>query len=266
MSIGGDNVTVAIAVVVAVFLVGQIYFFSAEARYNQNRFGGRGLLKALFVGGAPLKAGQPAPTSSLYSLREDRWVPAESLWSSRPIVVESGSITCPIFTGQCDAMHSLAQQYVDRADFYVLYTREAHPASNYPAHENFEQKMRHAADFDSLDSPNREILIDDIDGSFHLPLGGYPDGLAIIGTDGVIAFRADWNDPSDTAVELDELLKNGGTTAGYESFRDVPLGLATPGPEQASELKRVFVRAGWKAFVDMALSMPAMAASMLSRR
>ncbi|MCL7417041.1 MAG: hypothetical protein M8354_04285, partial [Halalkalicoccus sp.] len=70
-------------------------------------------------------SGTEAPDATVYTL-EGNPVELSGLWEDRPIVIEFGSITCPIFAAKVDAMDALAQTY-DGIDFYIVYTREAHP-------------------------------------------------------------------------------------------------------------------------------------------
>jgi hypothetical protein len=50
-------------------------------------------------------------------------------------------------------------------EFVFLYTREAHPGENYPAHKSFEQKLAHARTFRTELKVERPILVDDLTGT-----------------------------------------------------------------------------------------------------
>ncbi|MBI2089471.1 MAG: hypothetical protein HYT78_12140 [Deltaproteobacteria bacterium] len=80
-------------------------------------------------------------------------------------------------------------------DFIFLYTREAHPGENYPAHRSFEQKLAHARAFREHFKVERPILVDDLAGSGHNLYGMLPNMTYLIGRSGKVLFRAEWTDP-----------------------------------------------------------------------
>ncbi len=79
--------------------------------------------------------------------------------------------------------------------FVFLYTREAHPGENYPAHRSFEQKLDHARAFKEEFNVERPILADDLTGTAHKLYGSLPNMTYLIGRGGRVLFRADWTDP-----------------------------------------------------------------------
>jgi len=79
--------------------------------------------------------------------------------------------------------------------FLFLYTREAHPGENYPAHRSFEDKIHHAKAFRKILQVERPILLDDITGPAHQAYGSLPNMTYVIGRGGKILFRSDWTDP-----------------------------------------------------------------------
>src|SRR3974390_2655042 len=50
----------------------------------------------------------------------------------KPVVIEFGSYTCPIFCAQIPVMEEISHRHPDAA-FLVIYTREAHPGEVTPA-------------------------------------------------------------------------------------------------------------------------------------
>ena len=55
------------------------------------------------------------------------------------LVLEMGSITCPLFQGRRETMSGLIEKH-PHVDFSVLYVREAHPGKNIGAHQNIDDK------------------------------------------------------------------------------------------------------------------------------
>lgn len=80
-------------------------------------------------------------------------------------------------------------------NFLFLYTREAHPGENYPAHRSFEQKLAHARAFKAEFKTERSILVDDVVGTAHKLYGSLPNMTYLVGRGGRVLFRADWTDP-----------------------------------------------------------------------
>ena len=78
-----------------------------------------------FADAAP-QPGEPAPGFSLRDL-EGRTVALDDLVGSKPIVVQLGSFTCPVFRYRRFDMIPLRERYADKVTFIVVYTLEAHP-------------------------------------------------------------------------------------------------------------------------------------------
>lgn len=107
-------------------------------------------------------------------------------------------------------MESLANEYTGEVDFYVLYVREAHPGEHIPAHRSFSEKLKNANDLKREEKVGRTILVDDIEGTMNRDYGARPNSVYIIGTDGVVSYRADWNNPEEVKKHVNLLLaKNG---------------------------------------------------------
>ena len=77
-------------------------------------------------------------------------------------------------------------------DWYFVYTREAHPGENLPAHASFEDKRAAAARLRDELGITRQILVDDYEGAVHLAYGGLPNMSWVLGRGGVILYKATW--------------------------------------------------------------------------
>ena len=90
----------------------------------------------------------------------------------------------------------MAREYASKGFVFVfLYTREAHPGENFPAHRSMEQKLAHARAFKEQFQIERPILADDLVGTGHKLYGMLPNMTYLIGRGGKVLFRADWTDP-----------------------------------------------------------------------
>ena len=211
-----------------------------------------------------VNAGEEATDTTVYTLDGDS-VQLSSLWNDQPVVFEFGSITCPIFAGKVDAMNELAAAYGDDVDFYVVYTREAHPGQQYHRHTSFEQKRRHALDAQRDESIERDVLIDDVEGTMHRAYDSLPNSVYVIGRDGVVAHRADWLDTEVLRERLDELLARSGRGADV-SPTSLEENYHKPDADLFSTALRVHRRAGAGSLRDMLMAGPRMLAYRIVKR
>ncbi|MGB0391931.1 MAG: TlpA family protein disulfide reductase [Salibacteraceae bacterium] len=109
----------------------------------------------------------------------------------KPIVLDSGSITCPMYANTKGAMNILSEQYPD-IHFILLYVREAHPGGRTRELVSFEEKMNNAKATGRLYNENRQVLVDSLEGTAHKLYGSMPNMTYVIGIDGIIKFRANW--------------------------------------------------------------------------
>ena len=130
------------------------------------------------------------------------------------LVLELGSITCPLFQGRREPMNDLVKKY-SNVSFAVLYVREAHPGKSIGGHEDYEDKRGRAHQL-LTDGEGRRILVDDFEGTAHSAYGSYPNAVFIINKKGCVLFRADWNNPSATKKALENVVK--GKPANTKSY------------------------------------------------
>jgi peroxiredoxin len=203
-----------------------------------------------------ITAGDEAIDVPLYTL-DGETVHLADLWADNPIVVEFGSITCPVFTSKVETMDALANKYADEVDFYVIYTREAHPGQDYPAHRNLDEKLSNAVDACEYESIDRTILVDEINGAMHTRYVSLPNAAYVIGIDGIVAHQADWLDPETIDDVLESVLNHGGHGEDVTptSLRD---NFEKPTSATVSELYRVLSRAGPGSLRDFVRTLPRM--------
>ena len=165
------------------------------------------------------------------------------------LVLETGSITCPLFQGRRKGMAELVNRHPDTA-FAILYVREAHPGVNRPKHETEADKRANAMALKLEDHEGREILLDRLDGVAHMALGQYPNSVFIINRNGCIVFMADWNNPRATGKAL-KALKAGKPATGAGLFLPPPLPVAVrtlrkAGPGALADFLSGLPRLIWK--------------------
>lgn len=106
-------------------------------------------------------------------------------------------------------LEPMAQEYTSKGFIFIfLYTREAHPGENFPAHRSVKQKLAHARAFKEQFQIERPILVDDLVGTGHKLYGMLPNMTYLIGRGGKVLFRADWTDPPTIETALQYILSS----------------------------------------------------------
>ena len=146
----------------------------------------------------------------------------------KPVVLETGSVTCPMYAQAVPPMQEYAAQYPD-LNFLVLYVREAHPGDRTHAHETFEKKRYNAQRLRKTYGENRIVVIDSIDGRAHQNFGSLPNSIYVIDIDGMIIFRSAWNNTDKLATVLAALdSKQDVDTSDFKPISPSPLRAIKP--------------------------------------
>src|SRR5579859_8111886 len=191
-------------------------------------------------------AGQLAPEFELADL-DGNLVRLSDL-RGRPIVLEFGSYTCPIFSDRVSAMEQLAGEHPE-AIFLVIYVREAHPGENQPAHRSLLEKRSGAHKLAMEEALTRRVLVDSLDGATHRLYGGAWNPVYVIGPDGRVIMRQAWNHPADVAAALRAL--ESGAQPGIPESTEM---LREPGGRPTGQ--RLLERGGLKALGDFYQTAP----------
>jgi hypothetical protein len=202
-------------------------------------------------------AGDPAPEGTLTTLDSEE-IALQSLWAETPVVVEFGSITCPIFVESVHEMDVLAARYADDVAFVMVYTREAHPGARIGPHASDDEKRGRARELREAEGVVRRILVDDVDGTVHRTFDAMPNSVHLVGTDGVVAYRSDWTHPDDLETHLRRLVAAGGEGAAVEPM-DARENFSRPTPSRLRQLVRVTRRAGRGSLRDFVVNAPRLA-------
>lgn len=143
----------------------------------------------------------------------------------RPLVLEMGSITCPMYAGHVAPMQEIVHKYPE-FNFLVLYVREAHPGNNITYHKSYHDKMEATKEASRFYEDRRTILVDGVDGKAHKVYGTLPNSVYVIDTDGRILYAKPWNNTDYLENILDNISKGRPT----ENLKFRP---ATPGLGQS---------------------------------
>jgi peroxiredoxin len=143
--------------------------------------------------------GEKAPDFELTTIEGD----IQSLleFDGEFLVLEMGSITCPLFQSRRPVMETLGRE-IDGVSNAVLYVREAHPGADIPTHKTFDDKKACASRLRDNDGETRTVFVDAFEGFAHQAYGSMPNAVFIINKNGCVVFRSEWNNPSATQKAL----------------------------------------------------------------
>ncbi len=149
-----------------------------------------------------------------------------TLLEEKPVMMQTGSYTCPAYENRRGETEQLAAQYGDQVHFVVIYTPEAHPAtglSPYTGQRNFnptwslydeplsyQERVDHAAAI--TDIPSQLLLVDAFGEADTNPVwcsyATAPNAAILINRQGIIEAVNDWYDAPAMATAIEIMLAN----------------------------------------------------------
>ena len=171
-----------------------------------------------------VKVGDNVPNGQVLDLQGET-LELESLWKDKPLLLVTGSITCPIAVDTCPSLQPLLKEHDRRINVAILYVREAHPSESntttFPAKTDKEP----AVGFGSQPQPNsqeqRQVLAEIFHERFGGPvpvyvaelnntlpnrLGTGPNSALLINTAGKLLVKQGWYNAEKVEVEIEKLL------------------------------------------------------------
>jgi peroxiredoxin len=167
----------------------------------------------------------------------------------RHVVMMTGAVTSPMCAFEVPAFNQLQKEF-DGISFFLLYTRESHPAQNYTAHDSFEQKLAYARDLNRLENIQFPILVDHLDGRIHRAYGVWPNALFVIHKDGRLIFRSNMANHGELRQFLSDLLAAEKAATDGRVLHLQYSERVIPHEADRATHRRVYERAGPKAFED----------------
>jgi len=155
--------------------------------------------------------------------------------------------------GEVPPLTQLYREYQAKGfQFFIVYSREAHPGENYPHHQSFEQKVAQAKKLRELEKVNEiPILVDDFQGTTHYAYGLLPNMVYLIDREGTVVYKSDWSD----AVELNGMCES---LVRLDEMKAKKMPIIRRGvserlhwiPMDPDQRERVYRRSGEKAIQD----------------
>lgn len=205
---------------------------------------------AHFADQAPA-VGRPAPDVSLEAPDGTR-IRLSELWRERPVVLQLGSHTCPVFRYRRFGMEELWEEWHDRVHFVVVYTREAHPVEDPSPYaegewdlwinrltgvrlsepESYEARRARARfSHERLDLPI-PFVVDGMDDAVWRLFGAAPSAAFVISPEGTVAAAQAWVRPAELDRVLAGLLR--GADGGRRGDGSAAGGRVEPGEERGA--------------------------------
>jgi len=145
---------------------------------------------------------ESAPDFTLKTNDGKAQIALSKLIGSKPLVLVFGSFTCGPFRSQSGNMEKLFRRYKDRANFLMVYVREAHPTDGWHMESNdrfgattqqpktYTERVEVAQKCGRLLDLGFPMLVDTIDDAVGARYSGMPGRLYLIDRDGKIAFKS----------------------------------------------------------------------------
>ncbi len=140
----------------------------------------------------------------------------------RTLVLQFGSLTCPVYRGNIAAMKSLREKAPPNVAFLLVYTTEAHPSGSPSPYANrewvpekntlenalkpqtttLEQRLANAAELRSRFGETGLVAVDGMDNAAWKAFGSRPNSAFVIGPDGRIVLAQEWLEPVSLSKAL----------------------------------------------------------------
>jgi len=198
----------------------------------------------------PAKVGVPAPEFAATTL-DGKLVRLGDFHGQRHVVMMTGAVTSPMCAFEVPALNRLQDEFAEKNfAFFLLYTRESHPAENYGAHTSFEQKLSYARDLQRLEDIRLPIIVDHLDGHIHRAYGQWPNSLFVIHKDGRLIFRSNMANHNELRQFLEDIIaaEKAGADGRVLHLQYSERVIAHEADQTTHH--RVYQRAGQKAFED----------------
>jgi Spy/CpxP family protein refolding chaperone len=167
------------------------------------------------------EAGSPVPDTQIIEANGRAFSPSQ--YKGHVLVLEFGSMSCPVFRSHAQDMERLKGLEGSRAFFMIVYTREAFPAGDKNVERNRDEGVNipQAVTLDDRKAQALEtqrelritipIAVDSMDDSVSTAFGSYPNGTVVIGKDGNIATRQQWTNPDTLRLAIDNAVNTPAT-------------------------------------------------------
>jgi len=171
--------------------------------------------------------GNTVPNFKLYDLNGDSLVLSDALSDNKPVLLISGSLTCPVFRAKVPIINQIATTYSSNIKVYVIYTLEAHPTDTsvyfgyvnitsqntvagilFPSPNTYSQRKDLVDTMSYYVSLNAPVFIDGPCNNWWKNFGPAPNNSYLISPTGVVLNKHGWfhKSPDNIFCDLDSIL------------------------------------------------------------
>lgn len=171
------------------------------------------------------KAGSDAPDFELENARGGTLC-ASALWAKKPVIVFTGSYSCPQFRETTAGRLELFWEFSDRVEFIIIYTMEAHPKGSDSPYvpgefltkanvaegvlidqpKTYEGRVQRAKETRKTLKLVSDIAVDTMDNATWKKYGSSPNCGYLIGTDGKVVLQQGLFDANEMRAALVKLV------------------------------------------------------------
>lgn len=171
-----------------------------------------------------------------------------------PMVVVTGSLTCPMTEASTPSVQRLHDEYGARIDFLMVSGREAHPGERLPQPKSDDEGRARAEELARFHQVPFPVAIDTLDGAVHQQLDLKPNTLVVLDESGTVVFRSLWaGDHREVRAALDAV------ATGQAPARRESRAMLAPMSGALPRIMEVTQRGGSTAWADVRRSAPPMA-------
>ena len=146
--------------------------------------------------------GDPAPDFTLRTVEGDRQITLSDKIGRKPVVLVFGNFTCGPFRSQAGNVEKIFERDRDRAEFLMIYVREAHPTDGWhmpsndrydvslPQPRTFDERVKVAATCQQSLGFDMPFLVDPMNDVAGASYSGMPSRLYVIDRAGKIAYKS----------------------------------------------------------------------------
>jgi Spy/CpxP family protein refolding chaperone len=196
--------------------------------------GGKGkrAAAAAAVSAKPAGPKEPVDLSTVKFTRLDGRAVPISTYKGKPLVLIFGSYSCPSFREHAKGLDELQRRYAAKANFLLVYTKEAHPVGGWEVQRNKDaeisvpQAKDEAARLAAAKQArtklglNMATAVDSMDDQLVAAFDAFPNGAVILDREGQIAARQKWAEPRGLRILLDNLNNTSSKTPATRASAD----------------------------------------------
>ncbi len=199
---------------------------------------------------------QAGDTATDYTLYEPNGTPHNlftDLQTGKPVLLISGSYTCPVFRGKVATINNLVATYGTQVIVYVVYQNEAHPYPDvspyhtfsmgvpsypYPQHLTYGERLNDISimQADISSTVNATILVDGACNEWQGVYGPAPNNSTLILPSGIVYSKHGWFDKApefDIETDINNVL----STLGMDISQSFPLQVSVfPNPSSSDKI------------------------------